>query len=121
MVDPVTRWSEFLQFYIPPLVYFCQEILDSVWLSCYPRPKEIGIDNGGEHKKELTDLCITMGLIKKVSNKWNPQSNAILKHIHQVLGDSLQVFNLENKNINPNKDDPFGEYLNVVVYAICSA
>jgi hypothetical protein len=72
MVDPVTGWFECAQLYGPPTAYRCQEIPDNVWLSRYPRPKEIGFDNGSEFKAEFTDLCVNMGLKRKPSNAWNP-------------------------------------------------
>ena len=105
MIDPVTGWFE--QLYDEPTTYTCKQILDSVWLSRYPCPKEIGFDNGSEFKMEFQDLCNNMGLKQCPSNAWNPQSNAILERIHQVLADRLVTFNLENKPNNVNKDDPF--------------
>ena len=46
MVDPVTCWVELAQLYIyrPLTAYKCQQLLDSIWLSRYPRPEEIGIE-----------------------------------------------------------------------------
>ena len=120
MVDPVTGWFEQRQLYSPPNAYVCQRILDSVWLSRYPRPKEIGFDNGSEFKMEFQDLCSNMELKKCPSNAWNPQSNDILERIHQVLADGLVTFDLEGKQINEDKEDPFDEYLTAVLYAIRS-
>ena len=79
MMDPVTGWVELAQLYGPPTAYKCQQLLDSVWLSRYPRPEEIGMDNGGEFKAEFNELCKNIGLKRKESNSWNPQSNLILK------------------------------------------
>ena len=62
--------------------YKCQEILDNVQLLRYPRPAEIGFDNGSEFKAEFSELCNNMGLKKKPSNTWNPQSNSILEPMH---------------------------------------
>ena len=121
MVDPVTGWPELAQLYGPPTAYKYQQALNSVWLSRYPRPEEIGMDNSSEFKKEFRDLCKNMGLKQKESNSWNPQSNAILEQIHQVLGDGLQACNLDNKDIDADKDDPFDEYITAVTYAICCA
>ena len=73
MVDPVTGWFEQHQLYDEPNAFMCQQILDSVWLSRYPRPKEIGFDNGSEFKMEFQDLCNNnMGLKQCPSNAWNP-------------------------------------------------
>ena len=62
-----------------------------------------------------------MGLTKKPSSNWNPQSNTILERIHQVLAEGLHAFDLDNKEIAGNYDDPFEEYLSAVAYAIRSA
>ena len=57
-----------------------------------------------------------MGLTKKPSASWNPQSNAILERVHQVLGDCLRSFNLDNRDLHP--EDPFEEFLTASAYAI---
>ena len=96
-----------------------QRILDSVWLARYPRPREIGFDGGSEFKAEFRELCDNMGLRKKPSGAWNPQSNSILERVHQVLGDSLRTFNLEERDLHPQ--DPFEEFLTATAYAIRSS
>ena len=53
MVDPVIGWFEYAQLYEPPTVRICKELFKSTWLSRYPRPKEIGIDNRSEFQKNL--------------------------------------------------------------------
>ena len=121
MVDLVTGWPKLVQLYGTPTAYKCQQALDSVWLSRYPRPEEIGMDNGGKFAGCFTDLCRNMGMKKNPSNCWNPQSNAILERIHQVLGDGLRAFDLDNVDINKDDDDPFNKYITAVVYAICCA
>jgi hypothetical protein len=54
----------------------------------------------------------------KPSNAWNPQSNAILENIHQVLADGLLTFDLKGTPINEGKDDPFEECLSAVSSAL---
>ena len=48
---------------------------------------------------EIRDLCANMGLKQCPSNGWYPQSNAILKRIHQVSVDGLVTFELEGMHI----------------------
>ena len=50
-----------------------------------------------------------MGLKKCPSDAWNPQSNAILERIHQVLADRLVTYNLEGTPIDVEELDPFDE------------
>ena len=109
MVDPTTGWFEACQLYGAPTAYRCQQILDTVWLARYPRPKEIGMDNGSEFKGVFNDLCSNMGLKPHRSNTWNPQSNSILERIHQVLADGLRAFNLNGAEIAPKDDNPFDD------------
>ena len=112
MVDPVTGWFELEQLFDSPTAYRCQQILDTSWLARYPRPREIGFDNGGEFKGLFAQLCRNMGLKEKKSLPWNPQANAILERIHQVLQDCLTTFELDNVKIPDEGDkslDPFKE------------
>ena len=49
-----------------------------------------------------------MGLKVNKSLKYNPQSNAILERVHQVLQDCLLTTDFDNADIDPNNEDnPF--------------
>ena len=76
------------------------------------------MDNRSEFKKTFLELCENMNLTPNCINSWNPQSNAILEQIHQVLGDGMRTFDLENADINEDENNPFDEYLSSVSYAI---
>ena len=65
------------------------------YIARYPRLNEIELDNGGEFMAEFSELCDNMGLNQRPSLSWNPQSNTILKIIHQILADCLWSFNLD--------------------------
>ena len=93
-------------------------IFDTTWLACYPRPREIGFDNGGEFKAEFRELTINMGLKAKESLAWNPQLNAILERLHQVLADCLVSFELEGVDIDSDNRDQFEEDVTIALYAI---
>jgi hypothetical protein len=97
MVDPVTGWFELAPLYGAPTAFRAQQLLNNTWLARYPRPREIGFDNGGEFMAEFKDLCENMGLKKKPSAAWNPQSNVILEKIQQVLADCIRSINLEER------------------------
>ena len=63
-----------------------------------------------------------MGMKAKTSlPSWNPQSNAILERIHQVLQDALTSVDLDNMDIEDDNEDPFNECLTKASYAIRSA
>ena len=84
MVDPVTGWFKLAQLRDKPNAFVAMKRFDSQWLARYPRPREIGFDNGGEFMAEFRDLCDNMGLKRHPSSSWNPQSNAILERIHRI-------------------------------------
>ena len=107
MVNPVTGWFEYAQLFEPPTSKICKELFVSSWSSRYPRPKEIGIDNGTEFQKDFEQLAKDMGLKVNKSLKYNPQSNAILERVHQVLQDMLLTMDFDNADIDPNEDNPF--------------
>ena len=121
MIDPVTGWFEYGQLFNAPTAEQCQKIVDSTWLSRYPRPREIGFDNGSEFQAVFKELCENMGMKMKVSLPWNPQANAILERVHQVIQDCLVTMDLENIEIDEDDVDPFEPYLTKAAYAIRGA
>jgi hypothetical protein len=118
MVDPLTGWFELAPLYGAPTAFRAQQLLDNTWLARYRRPREIGFDNGGKFMADFKDLCDNMGSKKKPSAAWNPQSNAILERIPQVLADCIRSFNLEERVFNELDDDPFEEYLTAAAFSI---
>jgi hypothetical protein len=111
MVDPVTGWFNLAPLCGNPTAFRAQQLLDNTWLARYPRAR-------GKFKAEFKDLCDNMGLKQKPSAAWNPQSNAILERIHQVLADCIRSFNLEEREFNELDDDPFEEYLTAAALSI---
>ena len=117
MIDPATGWFE-----IAPLEendsYSTQKAFDSYWLARYPRPKYCGCDNGSHFKKYFSELVDNYGLIRKLSTEYNPQSNGIIERVHQVLGNVLRNFELENRELDDQ--NPWDEFLSSAAFAIRS-
>ena len=118
MIDPVTCWFE-IAVINEPTSEEAQRVLDSTWLARYPRPAEIGFDNGSEFKYLFKQLCDNMGLKKKPSTEYNPQSNAIIERVHQVLGQQMRTFELESRDLTP-AEQTFEPFLTSCAYAIRS-
>ena len=68
MIDPATGWFE-IAAVKDPTSDATQKILDSMWLSRYPRPKEIGFDGGSEFKWLFLELCNNCGMKPKRTTK----------------------------------------------------
>ena len=56
---------------------------------------------------------------KPSTSSYNLQSpNGIIEHVHQVLGNALWTFELEEKELDTN--DPWGHFLSAAAWAIRS-
>ena len=108
MIDPATSWFEMVE--LPTVrvekyrgkIVKNSEIFDKTskqiarlvntsWFSRYPRPREIVYDNGSEFKLHFKGLSDSYGLKSKPTTIKNPQANAILERVHQVVGNMLRT------------------------------
>ncbi len=69
------------------------KLVNKTWLSRYPRCRYIKYDNGSEFKLHFEHLCLcdSYGIKRKPTTVKNPQANAILERVHQVLGQMLRT------------------------------
>ncbi len=75
-------------------------------------------DNGSEFKLHLEHLCDSYGIKRKPTTVKNPQANAILERVYQVLGQTLRTSELDMADsISPDDVDVF---LDNAAWAICS-
>ena len=118
MIDPVTGWFE-IKSIMKPDATTIMEAFHKAWLCRYPRPEQIGFDNGSEFKDVFAAMCNNYGVKEKHSTSHNPQSNGVIERIHQVVGNSLRTFQLESAALN-NEDDPWTPYLASVAWAVRS-
>ena len=117
MIDPATGWFEIKELKNQSSEA-AMEAFDDVWLSRYPRPQFIGIDNGKEYKHMFARLIQNYGLTPKYITTYNPQSNGIIERVHLVLSDALRTAEIDGKELD--SEDPFGSYLSSAAYAIRS-
>ena len=62
------------------------DITEKTWFTRYPLPQRIVFDRGTEFMVEFAKMChIDYGLKRKPITTRNPQSNAIIKRIHQTI------------------------------------
>jgi transposase InsO family protein len=119
-IDPATGWFEIAE--VPAADKTSARIsrlFDQVWLSRYPRPRKVLYDNGSEFKKDFQPLVKDFAVKATCTSIKNPQSNAILERIHQVVGSMLKTKDLVN--IEFDELDMWNPILASVAYAIrCS-
>ena len=76
------------------------------------------MDGGSENKKEFREMIINCGLGPgmKPSTSHDPQANAIVERIHQVLNDMIRTHELEETELDDS--NPFDEMLTSIAHAI---
>ncbi len=93
-------------------------LVNKTWLSRHPRCRYIIYDNGSEFKLNFECLCETYGIKRKPNKIKNPQANAILVRLHQVLGHMLRTSKLNMADtLTP---DDVNVFLDNAAWAICS-
>jgi hypothetical protein len=92
MIDPVTGWLEIKE--IPSKKAFAiAETVEQVWLTRYPKPQILNFDRGSKFMAEFAErITNDYGTVRKGSYVRNPQSNAIIKRVHQTIGNILRSF-----------------------------
>ena len=117
MIDPATGWFEVTD--IPePTADVCMKAFDDSWLSRYPRPQYIGYDNGSEFKNVFRQMVQNYGIKPKPSSSHNPQANGIVERVHQVLGNALRTFELEERELD--SQDTWKSFLAAAAFSIRS-
>jgi hypothetical protein len=138
MVDPATGWFEVAQVPIYDLIWKDESSIDTrdkealdkssarisqlfnqVWLARYPRPNKVIFDNGSEFKKNFVPLLKDFSIKPTVTSVKNPQSNAIVERIHQVIDSMIKTQNLEGQVLD--YIDPFGELISSIGWAVRSS
>ena len=96
MIYPATGWFEMAQ--IPnKTAAEIADITEKNWFTRYPLPQQIVFDCGTEFMAEFSKMCHNeYGLKRKPITTRNPQSNAIIKRIHQNIGNIIRTFDVSN-------------------------
>ena len=114
MIDPATGWFEMSQ--IPnKKAAEIADITKKTWFTRYPLPQRIVFDCGTEFMAKFAKMCHNeYGLKRKPITTRNPQSNAIIKHIHQIIGNIIRTFDVSNIVNN----DPWSGILAATMFAV---
>jgi hypothetical protein len=129
-IDPATGWFEMAQvptFETEGIEGMTKAQIDktsarisllfkNTWLDRYPRPQEVVFDNGSEFKKNFVPLLKDFEIKPKITSIKNPQANAPIERIHQVVTSMLLTKNLSNKEFD--YIDPWGDVLSSISWAI---
>jgi len=118
MIDPATGWFEICQINDKKAITVAN-ITEQEWFCRYPWPTIVTYDRGGEFIGEDFQAMIKQfGVKKKPITTRNPQANAIVERVHQVIGNMIRTFELEDNYLD--EDDPWKGILAATAFAVCS-
>ena len=119
MIDPATGWFEIKQ-YDDKRAITVAECIEQEWLNRYPWPRKIQMDRGKEFVgHEFKNMCKDDYNIKcKFITTRNPQANAIIERVHQVLGNLIRSYELEDNYMD--EKDPWAGILTAAAFALRS-
>jgi hypothetical protein len=130
MIDPSTGWFEIVQVpyydldeikmdnreYIDKTSARISQLFNQTWLSRYPRPRRVVFDNGSEFKRDFVPLLKDFDIKPVLTSIKNPQSNAPVERVHQVLHNMIVTKDLDGRVFD--YIDPWGEILSSVAWAV---
>ena len=119
MIDPATGWFEIHQ-YDDKRSITVANIAEQEWFSRYPWPTQVTFDRGSEFigkdfRKMIQD---DYGVKGKPITVRNPQANAIVERVHQVIGNIIRTFELETNYLD--EEDPWKGILSATAFAVRS-
>jgi hypothetical protein len=111
MIDPTTSWLKIVELLlihqlktisingkeasiVEEIFNNIAQLFNKTWLSRYPRCCYLIYNNGSEFKLNFEYLCESYGIRRKPTTVKNPQANAILERVHQVLAQMLHTAEL---------------------------
>jgi transposase InsO family protein len=117
MIDPATGWFEVHE-YDDKRSITVANIVEQEWLSRYPWPTQITYDRGSEFIGTEFQKLIKRdyGVKGKPITVRNPQANAIVERVHQVIGNIIRTFELEDNYLD--EEDPWKGILTATAFAI---
>ena len=119
MIDPATGWFE-IQQYDDKQSITVANIIEQEWFSRYPWPTQVTFDRGSEFIGQDFQKMIKedYGVQAKPITVRNPQANAIVERVHQVIGNIIRTFELENNYLDDG--DPWKGILSATAFAVRS-
>ena len=116
MIDPATGWIE-----MKAVPSACADLVanqaDLAWLTRYPLPTKILLDRGNEFLAEFKSMMENdYGIKVRPITARNPQANAILKRVHQTIGNIIHTFKIQKMVLEDN--DPWAGILTSTMFAI---
>jgi transposase InsO family protein len=117
MIDSATGLSEIHQ-YNDKRSITVANIVEQEWFSRYPWPTQVTYDRGSEFiGHDFRDMLVNdYGIKRKPITVRNPQANAIVERVHQVIGNIIHTFELQDNYLD--EEDPLKGILSATAFAV---
>ena len=96
-------------------------LVETTWLTRYPRPTDITYNQESEfisHEFIKYTIETEYGITSNPRTSVNPNYSAISERIHQVIGNQVRTYNIKETYVE--KDDSWSGFLSVAAFAIFS-
>src|SRR5687768_16033783 len=105
MIDPASGWFEIHQYDNKKLITVAN-IAEQKWFARYPWLTQVTFDRGSEFiGKDFQKMLVQgYGIKRKQITVRNPQANAIVEKIYQVITNMVMTFSLEKNYLD--EDNP---------------
>jgi transposase InsO family protein len=116
-IDPATGWFEIHQ-YNDKMSITVANIVEQEWFSRYPWPTQVTYDRGSKFiGHDFRDMLVNdYGIKRKPITVRNPQANAIVERVHQVIGNIIHTFELQDNYLD--EEDPWKGILSATAFAV---
>ncbi|CAJ1938684.1 unnamed protein product, partial [Cylindrotheca closterium] len=115
MIDPATGWFKIAE--IPDKrADTVSNKLEQTWLVRYPWPQHVILDRGSEFMAEVHEMLKNdYGCTVNQTTTRNPQANAIVERVHQIIGNMIRTFFVDDTELG--EKDPYTGILSAVALA----
>jgi transposase InsO family protein len=119
IIDPATGWFE-IQQYDDKQSITVANIIEQEWFSRYPWPTQVTFDRESKFiSQDFQKMIKEDSAVKaKPITVRNPQANAIVERVHQVIGNIICTFELESNYLDDS--DPWKGVLSATAFAVQS-
>ena len=119
MIDPATGWFEIHEYDDKKSITIAN-IAEQEWFSRYPWPTQVSFDRGKEFiGHDFQDMLKNdYGITRKPITTRNPQANAIIERVHQVIGNIVRTFELQDNYLD--EENPWKGILSATAFAVRS-
>ena len=99
MINPATSWFDMTEIKTKSTEAIANKI-EEMWLSQYPWPSKTILEQGNEFMKEVIQMIEQYyGITCQPITTQNPQANSILERDHQIIGNILRTFQVNNHKL----------------------